>query len=610
MRRFDPATCAETARRCDRGFAPTAEGSFELENIRLLDDGSAILRDGFAYRCTLPADVRAVLEGSGETSGCVYIVAGSSLYIADTADGSVEKLSDIPSSGGKCAMFRYGGKLHLLDGGELWQLDDNTLTAAAGYIPLYGRNWHPHSRGNVNEELNLLTRKIRIHYKINELTHSFEPGFKLSSVDYFEVNGVKITGEATPRWYLESSGLSIMTTGVGAEDSVVICATVAEDVIDRSSLTACTAATVVGDGGAARICCYDGTNGERFFISRPVPASDIDEARRADPASGELYFPVDGRITVGDGGAAVRAILPVGDDALLMSEGNIYAMKPGRDGAPALTPTDGGVGLSVSSHAASSAAGALAEFGGRILFVSPNGRATELGDLASRTLASEVRSAAPCRRFGEIWLSAPADPAGRVLVFNLTHKCVSTFTGVYADRLFPLGDTVGFLRGRDLYTFDSELSYDQTHAAADTASTGTTSGSAASVSAASNADSSGGASSGGTSTLSASTTLSPIAGLLTSPFFDLGKPRTAKRLNYCLPDIHDGAADIILESDSGYIDSARVMADICHDLSPARPLPPPAVCPSIGVFDAMRYRICISDISRPRIVGMTVSVRR
>ncbi len=582
MRKFDSATCAETARRRDRGFAPTTDGSFELENIRLLDDGSAILRDGFAYRCTLPADVRAVLEGSGKESDCVYVVAGAALYIADTSDGNVEKLADIPASGGKCALFRYGGKLHLLDGGELWQLDGDTLTAAGGYIPLYGRNWHPHSRGNINEELNLLTRKIRIHYKITELTHSFEPGFKLSSVDYFEVNGVKITGDNTPHWYLESSGLSVMTTGVSAEDSVVICATVSEDVIDRAKLTSCTAATVVGDGGATRICCYGGTEEEKFYISRPVPASDIDDARRADSASGELYFPVDGRITVGDGGAAVRAILPVGDDALLFTENNIYAMHPGKNGAPSLAPADGGVGLSVSSRAAASASGALAECGGRILYISADGKSTELSDPAVREFAPSVNYAAPCRRFGEIWLGSADDPTGRVLVFNLTHKCAAFFTGVYADSIFPIADTVGFLRGRDLYSFDPELIYDRTHTAAEASSNEN----------------------------SASYATLPITGILTSPFFDLGKPRTAKRIMYCIPDIRAGAADIILESDSGHTDSARVYAAVCHDIFPARPLPPPAVRPNIGAFDAMRYKICITDASRPRIVGMTVSVRR
>ena len=52
---------AVIGKRRDRGFSPCAEGSFIIENMRTLADGSAVLREGYSYRFTLPAAPRALL---------------------------------------------------------------------------------------------------------------------------------------------------------------------------------------------------------------------------------------------------------------------------------------------------------------------------------------------------------------------------------------------------------------------------------------------------------------------------------------------------------------------------------------------------------------------
>ena len=111
MKKTDNSSRAVIAERCDMGFTPASDGDFILENMRVLPDGSAVVRDGFAYKCDLPAAPRAVLEGAGDTRGKLYVLAANALYLVDPDAGSAEKLADSAASTGKAAIFRLGGKI-------------------------------------------------------------------------------------------------------------------------------------------------------------------------------------------------------------------------------------------------------------------------------------------------------------------------------------------------------------------------------------------------------------------------------------------------------------------------------------------------------------------
>lgn len=575
MKKTDNSSRAVIAERCDMGFTPASDGDFILENMRVLPDGSAVVRDGFAYKCDLPAAPRAVLEGAGDTRGKLYVLAANALYLVDPDAGSAEKLADSAASTGKAAIFRLGGKIYVLDGGELLRLGDGSLTAEAGYVPLYGRNWDPLSRGAINEPMNLLSRKIRIHYRVSTQGFRLLSGIKLASVERFELNGKVIPADdTTNRWLLDGTGMFITTNALSADDSVLICATVAADAFDRTVLTSCTGAVTAGGGDAARVCCFDGTDPAEIFTSAPLDAADIAEARRVSASSGEVYFPTDGRTTVSDGGEAVNDILPCGGDALLFTSRAAMRMTFGKSRTPVLTPAADGVGIALRGAAAGYPGGAVGACDGGIFVFNGSGAAERLSDRAVGDYAVGVTSAAYCRGADEIWLCAPDDSRGRLLVFNTATRNVSFFTDIFADRILSADGRMCFTRGCSLYTFDTALIYDTEPYGTD------------------------------------STRRTLVTGSIDSPFFDLGYPTRRKRIHSAYPDIRGGNAVISAVADTGrtasaFFDGASCTSEI-HRGAPCIA----AVKLNIGAFHSMRYRIGVTDASRPRIVGITLAARR
>ena len=573
MKKCDNSSRAVIAERCDKGFAPANDGNFILENMRILPNGSAVVRDGFAYKCDLPAVPRAVLEGAGDTRGKLYVLAANALYLVDPDAGSTEKLADSVASAGKAAIFRLGGKIYVLDGGELLRLGNGSLVEA-GYIPLYGRNWDPLSRGAINEPMNLLSRKIRIHYRVNEQGFRLLSGIKLASVERFELNGKVIPADdTTNRWLLDGTGMFITTNALSADDSVLICATVAADAFDRTVLTSCTGAVTAGGGAAARVCCFDGTEPAEIFTSAPLDAVDIAEARRVSASSGELYFPEDGRTQVGDGGEAVNDILPCGGDALLFTSRAAMRMTFSKSRTPALSPAADGVGIALRGAAAGYPGGAVGACDGGIFVFNGAGAAERLPDRAARDYAVGVTSAAYCRGADEVWLCAPDDSRGRLLVFNTASRSISFFTDIFADRILSANGRMCFTRGCSLYTFDTALIYD-------TEPDGT------------------------------GTRRTLVTGSIDSPFFDFDYPAKRKRLHSARPDIRGGNAVISAVADTGRVASAFFDGASCtsgiHRGAPGIA----TVKLNIGAFHIMRYRIGVTDASRPRIVGITLAARR
>lgn len=579
MIKNDTSSRAVIAARCDMGFS-SPDGGFTMENMRVLPDGSAELRCGFVYKCTLPAAPRTVLEGSGDDDGKLYAAAGNGLYIIDPDAGSCTRLATLTSSGGKASLFRFGGSIYLLDGGELWQLEGGTLKAAAGYIPLYGKDWDPASFGKINEPVNLLSHKIRIHYRIDELSHRLRTGIRLASIDSFEYNGQQELPGGATGWQLGSTGLYIDTNGLTSNSSVIICATLADDAVDRSALTSCVSAAVAGDGGAARICCYGGTDPAAVFSSLPVSASALDEARRVSQDSGSLYFPVDGRMTVGDGGSPVTGIEPCRDSALLFTPDETYRMSFGSSPLPSLKPSGCGVGLAAGNAAAGFALGAAFPRDGRIYVCDALGTPTALPPELTGNYTAGGSVACYCRRHGEVWFCSPDDTAGRLAVINVRGGAasasghISFFTGAYADALFALGDRMGFLRGRDVYMFDPA-------AGGDIEPNGTS-----------------------------GTKVTPITGYIESPFFDFGKPSTRKRLQFAGVDVRGGGAYLTVTADSGRSATAFFHDSVCASEIHSGVPTFAAARINTGVFHSLRYRVSVSGAARPRVFGVSMTVRR
>ena len=573
---------AVIGKRRDRGFSPCAEGSFIIENMRTLADGSAVLREGYSYRFTLPAAPRALLEATGEAAGCVYMIAGNGFYLVDPENKSCTLLAETGSSSGNASLFRCGGKIYILDGGELKRYDgEGGLTVEEGYVPLYGNRWNPLSRGSVNEPMNLLTRKIRINYRVPELSYRLVTGLTLASVESFELNGKLLSADDNPKWSLDASGRFITTTGLNTEDSVTICATVAADTLDRTALTSCTAAAAFGDCGSTRICCFDGLDPAKVFVSKPVDDESLAASRRHAEAAGELYFPTDGKITVGDGGYTVTAIAECRGEMLIFNEKETYRLECGSSRSPSAELIDGTSGVTKRDCAATCSGGTVAVCGDGIYYRKSSGRTSDKSaGLISDGMPvhypiSGISSVTSDSAKDEVWFCAPDDQRGRALLWNAKTGCFYCFTDVYADRIFTAGESICFMRGSDVYGFDPALLYDTEPDGA--------SGSRA----------------------------EPIEGFIESPFFDLGSPGRQKRIHHASLDVRGGSAVLTLIADTGR--TASVCFPDAHraDAPQLRGKPNEAAARvNTGAFYSMKYRISVSGPERPRICGVSLTARK
>ena len=159
-------------------------------------------------------------------------------------------------------------------------------------------------------------------------------------------------------------------------------------------------------------------------------------------------------------------------------------------------------------------------------------------------------------------------------VYSTAGGCFCLFCDIYADSLFALGGRIGFLRGKDVYLFAPALMYDiEPDGSSDERRT-------------------------------------PVFGFAESPFSDLGMPGRTKRIQYAVPDVRDGNAEMTLTADNGR--SARIVFHGCGCALPdmrGRPMGRAARA-NIGPFIGMRYRIAVTDMTRPRIYGATVAVRK
>lgn len=557
---------AVIGRKQNRGFSPTAEGSFRIENMRILADGAAAVREGFAYRCTLPAAPRAML---GADEKRFYVIAGSGFYLTDTETGESTLISEVNTSAGGAAIFRYGGRVYVLDGDDMWLYGDGGLTPEAGYVPLYGRRWDPTACGSVNEAPNLMTRKIRINYRISEPPARLVTGIAAAAVESFELNGKPVTAADGVTWSLDGDGCRIGVTGLKSDDSVTVCLTLAESALDRTLLASCTGAAVINDGKTARICCFDGTDPAEIFVSSPTSCT-----AGGENADG-LYFPVDGILKTGDGGETVMAVGNCGGRTLVFTAEGTYALSCAGSRVPSVKPV-GGIGGILAPGCAAASADTVAGVGGDGIYIGDaagNGRPVSDDGIDGYRIAC-IRSVCFCRRHGEMWFCDPHDPRGRVLVYSTAGGCFCLFCDIYADSLFALGGRIGFLRGKDVYLFAPALMYDiEPDGSSDERRT-------------------------------------PVFGFAESPFSDLGMPGRTKRIQYAVPDVRDGNAEMTLTADNGR--SARIVFHGCGCALPdmrGRPMGRAARA-NIGPFIGVRYRIAVTDMTRPRIYGATVAVRK
>ena len=269
----------------------------ELVNYRLMPDASIKKRDGYVRRLQLPDKPSCIssLVRNGEKQ--LMAIAGNRVYSLDLDSKSYKALSGtLPSTPTRSSIFNFRDRVFLLDGKAIREVSDSGISQCVGYVPLYGRDWHPKDGGEVYEPRNLLNNHIRIQYRGASGQQALYLPSNVSSIVRVEVNGSVITNYSKNN--VTNAINSTSFAGEGSE--IMVWYTLSDTLSAGAILNSCTLAEVAGGGDSTVLFCT-GSASSPHTVFRSVAVSDesVANARIAFPNSNDIYFPQTGEFSVG-----------------------------------------------------------------------------------------------------------------------------------------------------------------------------------------------------------------------------------------------------------------------------------------------------------------------
>lgn len=450
-------------------FSDAAEAG-DIENFRVLADGSLEKRCGFVPLAALSGEIRAVWSGNVGETFRIFSLAAEHVFSVDPDTGAASLLGDIGTSSGKASFFYFKGFLYLADGSSIYVVGDTSVSEACAYAPLIGKDWASAVVGEEYEPLNLATKHVRISYIVNDPPLIYLcTKYDVESIDAVYINGELITD--TDRYYYHTSFQAVCVLNMSANDRVVLYLTLADYAFDSSDFLSCTNFTVYGGMNNSRLFAWGGNEKNSLFFSSDPPDADAANCRAQYGNCGKLYFPITNRFGVGDGRYRIMGLCRHYDRLLIFTDGDTW-MTNSADSAfleyPAVTVN--------SSHGCNSENGAVmcgndpvSVGNGTILRWSA--QTDELDECNAYSISKKADPLIPAEFFSratvyydaprnELLLSDENDSDGTVWIYGLGKSAWYRFTGIGARFFFSAGKQVGFARGSALYVFSPSATHD------------------------------------------------------------------------------------------------------------------------------------------------------
>lgn len=420
------------------GFIGRLSEAWDIDNFRILCDGSIEKREGYELRCTLSSPVDAVTAVPGD-GGRIYVLSGGQVYIITLSEGTARLLGRAADVAGGC-FTAVGGETVVIAGGNIHTVRPSGLFPVDGYVPLYGRDWSE-SGGQVYQSRNLLSNRVRLSYTLSAPSVLLETG-----LDGFSVDSLTVDGSPLDTAYARG-GYICLPASFPEGTKIEACIVFDSDCDDTDALLSCTGALTFGRDGFDCAVCYGGA-ANALFCSAAVTAQELAASRACRPGSQAVYFPESGRVDTGLTGAPVS--VTGNADALLVSD-SVETHLLTSDGEERVlfgAPGAAGAGICVGDAAYVASGRGLYRFelksGAYACLSEPLDGAVELG-------AEPVLGYDP--RYGELLISPASDTAGRVAVYSIPRRCWYRFSGVGAQLWFSCGDTVGFAADAGIFVF-------------------------------------------------------------------------------------------------------------------------------------------------------------
>ncbi len=420
-------------------------GASEMRNFRIREDGSLEKRSGYTAMMSLSSEIRAVWQGTVENTDLLFAVSGSAVYRLLSGQTNPSAIYYLSTSSGTAHFAQYAGRLYLFDGEEIYRYlpNSNSFTQTKGYVPLYGKNWHPTQLGAVNEEVNLLYPRLRIRYLNSVGSTLFILPYTTRQIDRMEVNGVQITNYSfTP----QTNTFTIPAAqAYGVLDVSVTLSSVFNQ---RATVTHASGPCLFYNFKHEDLFLFG--NGYKVFHTEPVDDAMLAESQAVYSDSDPLYFPSSAIFYLGDSNHPVRAMCQRGNRLLAFNDRGAWGIARDEDEVLYTYTIEGSLGC--NSY------GGLTLCGESPVVVRSDGvfrisfPISEQTSCSAQCLSTEVRELLPDSLLqngilcwlpdrNELWLRDPTETAeGVVWVYHTGRREWSQFDHIPAVLFFQTAD--------------------------------------------------------------------------------------------------------------------------------------------------------------------------
>lgn len=443
-------------------------GAEDMCNFRILPNGVLKVRSGYALKKAFSSGrkIRGFWEGTLNGTSYSFAAVGSTVYrlsgpsLTDTVAGTITEGSTLVHF---CA---FEDNLYLLDGTTIWHYSPgkNMFIALEAYVPLYGYSWEPASYGEVNEELNLLTPRLRVHYYNSSHATIFTLPFYASAVDI-----VLADGDETTDYTFSRGSNKIIFSDAPTVVEVGITVAINDDL--RDAMLAAQLSYIYSRNGENRLLLCDADG--RMFVSHTVTTPMLSSCRVYYPDAAPLYFCMDDIFFLGDNAHPVKTFCPLYETLLAFTGDRIWNLLFEKDGSIQPTLAMHGIGCSSAYGAIPYGNGVLAAMNGGIYHITASPARPEdlflervslgIDDKFTTGFTTDVQL---FRNFatGEVWMRMPSNTAGEVWVWNTELKEWYRFSGIAATFFLKINGNVGFANVNKIFLFNRSQTTDNGNA--------------------------------------------------------------------------------------------------------------------------------------------------
>lgn len=445
--------------RCDTGLSGV--GASKMANFRIRSDGSLEKRNGYEQHFMYPERIRGVWQGTVGDEFYSFHVAG--FQVIQTIYPDIKILTRLPTTSGRVSFLKYGEELYLLDGQDLWVFRPNKMIfeRASAYAPLYGQNWHPSSYGQVNEPLNLLTDRLRVHYLNTTGSTDFSLPYFAKTIDHVRVNGSEVSSYA-----LNGMGDTLIVPSAADASTVEVAYTMDYVRPLAAQIKQCVHVFENRSEDGEDAFFYGAPEGYRLFYSTPVSTPMLNYCKVSYPTTDPIYVTDTSVINLGDKTHPITQLCRHHDRVMVWNSLGAWAMEKDKESGE------------WEHHTVIKDFGCLKH---KDVFVYQNDLflLSSLGlyrihsntgtpdDYRFTKLTDHVKDLFTTAwwenaffilntRHNEIWIRNESDTMGRVWVYNLVLEKWYCFESIYADEFFHWDGNIAFRHDNQRWCVFSE----------------------------------------------------------------------------------------------------------------------------------------------------------